>query len=62
VSVIPRSRTLTYYPRGDVPPKPAPIRLFRRIEPFDSDQFIFELKVDGFRALTHIEDVVTHDK
>jgi ATP-dependent DNA ligase len=32
-----------------------PIRLSRRIEPFDSDQFIFELKVDGFRALAHIE-------
>jgi len=22
-------------------------------EPFDSDQFIFELKIDGFRALAH---------
>ena len=32
-----------------------PIRLSRRIEPFDSDQFIFELKIDGFRALAHIE-------
>jgi ATP-dependent DNA ligase len=32
-----------------------PIRLSRRIEPFDSDQFIFELKVDGFRALAHVE-------
>jgi len=29
-----------------------PIRLSRRIEPFDSDQFIFELKIDGFRAFT----------
>ena len=26
------------------------IRLSRRIEPFDSDQFIFGLKVDGFRG------------
>ena len=33
-----------------------PIRLSRRAEPFDSDQFIYELKVDGFRALAHIED------
>jgi bifunctional non-homologous end joining protein LigD len=33
-----------------------PIRLSRRIEPFDSDQFIFELKIDGFRALAHIEN------
>jgi len=32
-----------------------PIRLSRRIELFDSDQFIFELKVDGFRALAHID-------
>jgi len=32
-----------------------PIRLSRRLEPFDSDQFIFELKIDGFRALAHIE-------
>ena len=35
--------------------KPRPIRLSRRLEPFDSDQFIFELKIDGFRALAHIE-------
>ena len=27
-----------------------------RPEPFDSDQFIFELKIDGFRALAHIEN------
>lgn len=32
-----------------------PIRLSRHIEPFDSDQHIFELKIDGFRALLHIE-------
>jgi bifunctional non-homologous end joining protein LigD len=32
-----------------------PIRLSRRAEPFDSDQHIFELKIDGFRALLHIE-------
>ena len=25
------------------------------MEPFDSDQFIYELKVDGFRALAHTE-------
>jgi ATP-dependent DNA ligase len=30
------------------------MRLSRRSEPFDSDQFIYELKVDGFRALAHI--------
>src|SRR5262245_54631714 len=37
------------------PRRMRPIRLSRRTEPFDSDQFIFELKVDAFRALAHIE-------
>jgi bifunctional non-homologous end joining protein LigD len=32
------------------------MRLSRRSEPFDSDQFIYELKIDGFRALAHIQD------
>lgn len=32
-----------------------PMRLSRRSEPFDSDQFIYELKVDGFRALAHLQ-------
>jgi bifunctional non-homologous end joining protein LigD len=32
------------------------MRLSRRSEPFDSDLFIYELKIDGFRALGHIED------
>jgi hypothetical protein len=31
------------------------MRLSRRAEPFDSDQFIYELKIDGFRALAHIQ-------
>jgi bifunctional non-homologous end joining protein LigD len=30
------------------------MRLSRRPVPFDSDDFIFELKIDGFRALAHI--------
>ena len=30
--------------------------LSSRARPFDSDQHIFELKVDGFRALAHVED------
>jgi bifunctional non-homologous end joining protein LigD len=30
------------------------MRLSRRSEPFDSDEFIYELKIDGFRALAHI--------
>jgi bifunctional non-homologous end joining protein LigD len=32
-----------------------PIRLSRRSEPFDSDDFIYELKIDGFRALAHLQ-------
>src|SRR5437867_2499418 len=32
----------------------SPIRLSRRSEPFDSDEFIYELKIDGFRALARI--------
>src|SRR5262249_49931465 len=37
------------------PRRMGPIRLSRRKEPFDSDAFLFELKIDGFRALAHIE-------
>jgi bifunctional non-homologous end joining protein LigD len=33
-----------------------PMRLSRRPEPFDSDDYIFELKIDGFRALAYIEN------
>jgi len=32
-----------------------PIRLSRRAEPFDSADFIYELKIDGFRALAYVE-------
>src|SRR5215831_3450966 len=32
------------------------MRLSRRNEPFDSDQFIFTLKIDGFRSLAYIEN------
>jgi bifunctional non-homologous end joining protein LigD len=32
------------------------MRLSRRSEPFDSDLFIYELKIDGFRALAHIHN------
>jgi bifunctional non-homologous end joining protein LigD len=33
-----------------------PIRLSRRPEPFDSEDFIYELKIDGFRAFAHLEN------
>jgi bifunctional non-homologous end joining protein LigD len=33
-----------------------PISLSCRPEPFDSDLFVFELKVGGFRALAHLEE------
>ena len=32
------------------------MRLSRRPEPFDSDEFIYELKIDGFRSLAYVED------
>jgi bifunctional non-homologous end joining protein LigD len=32
------------------------MRLSRRPEPFDSDAYIFELKIDGFRTLAHVEN------
>src|SRR5215468_2124424 len=37
------------------PRRMRPIRLSRRKGPFDSDEFLFELKIDGFRALAHVE-------
>src|SRR5262245_52135746 len=39
-----------------LPRKMRPMRLSRRIEPFDSDDYIFELKIDGFRSLAYIEN------
>src|SRR5438552_3787288 len=33
-----------------------PIRLSRCPQPFDSDDYLFELKIDGFRALAYIEN------
>jgi bifunctional non-homologous end joining protein LigD len=33
-----------------------PIRLSRRPEPFDSEEYLYELKIDGFRALAHVSD------
>jgi bifunctional non-homologous end joining protein LigD len=32
-----------------------PMRLSRSQQPFDSDQHVFELKIDGFRALAHFQ-------
>jgi bifunctional non-homologous end joining protein LigD len=37
-------------------PNLRPIRLSRRPEPFDSDEYLYELKIDGFRALAHVND------
>ena len=35
-------------------PRLSPMRLSRRLKPFDSDDFIFELKIDGWRALAFV--------
>src|SRR2546427_12579683 len=32
------------------------MRLFCRTEPFDSEDYVFELKIDGFRSLAYIEN------
>jgi ATP-dependent DNA ligase len=32
------------------------MRLSRRPHPFDSDDYIFELKIDGFRSLAYVEN------
>ena len=32
------------------------MRLSRRPKPFDSDDYLFELKIDGYRSLAYIED------
>ena len=42
------------YNRSVLPRNLRPMRLSRRAEPFDSDHHIFELKIDGFRALAHV--------
>ena len=34
----------------------SPLRLSRRLKSFDSSDYIFEIKHDGFRALAYIED------
>jgi bifunctional non-homologous end joining protein LigD len=35
--------------------RPTPMRLLRVPEPFDSPDFVFEPKIDGFRALAHVD-------
>jgi bifunctional non-homologous end joining protein LigD len=49
------SPVVPIYTQCMFPRRMRPIRLSRRFEPFDSDQFIFELKIDGFGALAYIE-------
>src|SRR5262249_49807509 len=46
--------TRRYRQNGKPSGQLARLRFSRCIEPFDSDQYIFELKIDGFRALAHI--------
>ena len=42
---------LSCYPRLRAAPKPTPYALSRRPQAFDSHEFIYELKIDGFRGL-----------
>ena len=39
-----------------VPPRIAPTKLSLRKEPFDSNDWLFELKHDGFRCLAYLAD------
>src|SRR5216117_1842218 len=36
-------------------PNLRPMRLLRRPKPFDSEDYLFELKIDGYRSRAHIE-------
>src|SRR5437867_3340611 len=44
------------YPPPMLPRNLRPMRLSRRSAAFDSNEFIYELKIDGFRALAHLQD------
>jgi hypothetical protein len=37
-------------------PRYSPMRLLRIPEPFDHPDFLFEPKIDGFRALAYVEN------
>jgi hypothetical protein len=39
-------------------PQTHPMRLTRVEKPFDDPDYIFELKHDGFRAITYMEDAI----
>lgn len=43
-----------WYDEGDPMFPMSPMRLLRMPEPFDHPDFVFEPKIDGFRALAHI--------
>ena len=36
-------------------PNLSPVRLSRRPKAFDSDDYLFELKIDGYRSLAYLE-------
>src|SRR2546428_8715720 len=48
--------SIVYTSEMPLPRNLRPMRLSRRTEPFDSDDYIFELKIDGFRSLAYIEN------
>jgi bifunctional non-homologous end joining protein LigD len=55
-SYLTASRNGSSYNPSVLPRNLRPIRLSRRSDPFDSNDYIFELKIDGFRALAYIEE------
>jgi hypothetical protein len=47
---------LSHYNERVISTNLRPMRLSRPPTPFDSDEYLYELKIDGFRALAHIVD------
>ena len=56
ISVYGRRAVLMVIIPSVLPRNLRPMRLSRRSAPFDSDDFIYELKIDGFRALAQIQN------
>jgi bifunctional non-homologous end joining protein LigD len=48
-------RVPAYARQTPMEPSLSPMRLLRISEPFDHPQFLYEPKLDGFRALAHIQ-------
>jgi len=52
----PRDLNLNNIPTGEMPKNLKPMLAQSRDEPFDSDDFVFEMKYDGYRTIAQIQD------